>query len=153
MLNSGRRLKVNLQVAAAPCEGLPCAAGGRFVPRPLPTVPVRRSPRSSAALPAAPQRQAIVDYGFVPVRAKLIEVAAFLDRVERYAVADDFRCAALRSAAKLLVDGKPERARRMLEQLSDPTTRPDEVSSGKAALGAWQPSLGKVRGKVKVAAR
>jgi hypothetical protein len=79
----------------------------------------------------------VVDHGFVPVRAKLIEVAAFLDRVERYAVADDFRCAALRQAAALLVDGRPARARRILEQLSDPTTRPDAVSTGKAALGAW----------------
>jgi hypothetical protein len=42
------------------------------------------------------------------------------------------------SAAKLLVDGKPERARRILESLSDPTTVPDKVSTGKAALGAWQ---------------
>lgn len=79
----------------------------------------------------------MVDHGFVPVRAKLIEVAAFLDRVERYAVADDFRCAALRRAAALLVDGRPARARRILEQLSDPTTRPDAESTGKAALGAW----------------
>ena len=74
------------------------------------------------------------------MRAKLIEVAAFLDRVERYQIADDFRCAALREAAKLLIDGKPERARRILEKLSDPTTEPDAVSTGKAALGAWQPA-------------
>ena len=82
----------------------------------------------------------VVDHGFIPVRAKLIEVAAFLDRVERHAVADDFRCAALRAAAALLVDGKPERARRILEKLSDPTTQPDVKSTGKAALGAWQPT-------------
>jgi hypothetical protein len=80
-----------------------------------------------------------VDHGFIPVRAKLIEVAAFLDRVERHEVVDDFRCAALRSAAALLVDGKPERARRILESLSDPTTEPDLKSTGKAALGAWLP--------------
>ena len=73
------------------------------------------------------------------MRARLIEVAAFLDRVERYQAADDFRCAALRDAAALLVDGKPERARRILEKLSDPTTKPEAISSGKAALGAWQP--------------
>jgi len=73
------------------------------------------------------------------MRAKLIEVAAFLDRVERYAVADDFRCVALREAAALLVDGRAERARRILEKLSDPTTEPEAVSSGKAALGAWRP--------------
>lgn len=80
----------------------------------------------------------MVDHGFIPVRAKLIEVAAFLDRVERHEVADDFRCAALREAAGLLVDGRPERARRILEKLSDPTTEPEAASSGKAALGAWQ---------------
>ncbi len=91
----------------------------------------------SAFLPAVPQSKAVVDAGFIPIRAKLIEVAAFLDRVERYAVADDFRCAALRSAAALLVDGKPERARRILEKLSDPTTQPARRSSGQAALGAW----------------
>lgn len=84
-------------------------------------------------------RLAVVDQGFIPVRAKLLEVAAFLDRVERYAVADDFRCAALREAAALLVDGEPERARRILEKLSDPTTEPEAVSSGKSATGAWQP--------------
>lgn len=80
----------------------------------------------------------MIDHGFIPVRAKLIEVAAFLDRVERYKVAGDFRCLALRDAAKLLVDGRPERARRILEKLSDPTTKPEAVSSGKAALGAWR---------------
>ncbi|MBI5769517.1 MAG: hypothetical protein HZA93_17205 [Verrucomicrobia bacterium] len=78
----------------------------------------------------------------MPARAKLIDVAAFLDRVERYGCADDFRCAALRQAAALLVDGKPGRARRILESLSDPTTAPEQKSSGKAALGAWQPEKG-----------
>ena len=108
-----------------------------------------RSPRSPGSLPAHVSPRALVDHGFVPVRAKLIEVAAFLDRVERYGAADDFRCEALRRAAKLLVDGKPERARRILEQLSDPTTKPDAVSTGKAALGAWQkpaPSRVSLRG-------
>lgn len=97
-----------------------------------------RSPRSPGLLPAAASPRALVDHSFVPVRAKLIEVAAFLDRVERYGAADDFRCAALRKAAKVIVDGQPERARRILEQLSDPTTKPDAISTGKAALGAWQ---------------
>ena len=82
----------------------------------------------------------VVDLAFIGVRAKLIEVAAFLDRVERHGSADDFRCVALRDAAALLVDGRSERARRILEKLSDPTTTPDERSTGKAALGAWRPA-------------
>lgn len=98
-------------------------------------------PKSRSKTPSVSPAAArlVVDHGFIPVRAKLIEVAAFLDRVERHRVADDFRCAALREAAELLVDGRPERARRILERLSDPTTEPEEKSSGKAALGAWQP--------------
>lgn len=99
----------------------------------------------SIRLPASAARRAIVDHGFIPTRAKLIEVAAFLDRVERYEAADDFRCAALREAAALLVDGKPERARRILQKLSDPTTDPEMTSSGKAAAGAWQPPAPAVR--------
>lgn len=98
-----------------------------------------RPKRSSAGLPANPARGAIINDGFIAVRAKLIDLAAFLDRAERYGVADDFRCVALREAATLLIDGQPERARRILEKLSDPTTEPDEQSTGKAALGAWEP--------------
>ena len=99
----------------------------------------KNRPSRSAAAPTFPSAgRAVVDQGFIPVRAKLIEVAAFLDRVERHAVAGDFRCTALREAARVLVDGKPERARRILEKLSDPTTEPEVTSSGKAALGAWQ---------------
>ena len=101
-------------------------------------VPVSRPIRTSRRRSATAAQRAVVEQGFIPVRAKLIEVAAFLDRVERHAVADDFRCEALRAAAALLVDGKPERARRILESLSDPTTQPDQNSSGKAALGAWR---------------
>jgi hypothetical protein len=81
----------------------------------------------------------MVDHAFVPMRAKLIDVAAFFDRVERHGVADDFRCAALRDAARLLVDGQAERARRILEALSDPSTEPDAASTGKAAAGACRP--------------
>ncbi len=101
-------------------------------------MPKTRTPRPPGRLPANVSPRAVVDHGFIPVRAKLIEVAAFLDRVERYGAGDDFRSEALRKAAAVLVDGKPERARRILEKLSDPSTKPDKVSSGKAALGAWQ---------------
>jgi hypothetical protein len=104
-----------------------------------------RAKRPPSRFQPACAPRVIVDQGFIAVRAKLIEVAAFLDRVERYGAADDFRCAALREAAKLLIDGKSERARRVLERLSDPTTEPDEKSSGKAALGAWLPTAGKAK--------
>ena len=109
-------------------------------------MPKPRAKRSASSFQPACAPVAIVDHGFISVRAKLIEVAAFLDRVERYGAADDFRCAALRAAASVLVDGKAQRARRILEKLSDPTTEPEPQSTGKAALGAWQPAP-KTRGR------
>ena len=105
-------------------------------------------PQPSKDRPAKPApARALVDNGFVPMRAKVIEVAAFLDRVERHGVADDFRCAALREAAALLIDGKPERARRILEHLSDPTTEPAASAAGKAAVGAWQKPVRPAQGR------
>ena len=93
---------------------------------------------SEPTIPSPQAATAVVDLGFIAVRAQLLEVAAFLDRVERHGVAADFRCVALRDAARLLADGQPERARRILEHLSDPTTAPIAASDGKAAHGAWK---------------
>ncbi len=115
----------------------------------FPSVSKSRPSRRPLRLPVSAEPRAIVDHGFIPMRARLIEVAAFLDRVERYRAGNDFRCVALREAAALLVDGKPERARRILEKLSDPTTEPEIVSSGKAALGAWLPPPAPARGAKK----
>jgi hypothetical protein len=83
-------------------------------------------------------RERAVDMYFMEHRAKLIDVAAFLDRVERAGDGpDDFRMVAFRDAIKILSDGKAERARRVLELFSDPTTEPIEKAPGKGATGAW----------------
>jgi len=81
----------------------------------------------------------VVDLYFLENRAKLIDIAAFLDRVERAAGDDDdFRLAAFRRALALLGDGQGQRARRVLELLSDPTDEPLESAEGmKGAAGAW----------------
>ena len=101
-------------------------------------MPSSRRP-ARAAVPAPKAGSPVVDLGFVPARAKLVDVAAFLDRAERHGVAGDFRCAALREALKVLADGRPGRARRILEKLSDPTTAPGPAPAGSAACGAWRP--------------
>ncbi len=44
----------------------------------------------------------IIDLGFLDARSKLIDVAAFFDRVERYEADDDFRVQALKEAVHLL---------------------------------------------------
>ena len=57
-------------------------------------------------------REKVVDRYFMEHRAKLLDVAAFLDRVERSEAPadadDDFRVEALQRAIALLIDERPE---------------------------------------------
>jgi len=87
-------------------------------------------------------RQQVIDLYFMEHRAKLIDVAAFLDRIELahgdLDPQDDFRIAQLLDAVAVLTDGKGERAKRILDVFSDPTTEPLESAAGlKGASGAW----------------
>jgi hypothetical protein len=82
-------------------------------------------------------RQQVLDLYFMENRAKLIDLAAFLDRVDRATGDADFRLAGFMEAMKHLSDGKPERAKNVLLSLSDPTTEPIERAPGKGAVGAW----------------
>ena len=82
-------------------------------------------------------RQQVLDLYFMENRAKLIDLAAFLDRVDRASGEADFRLDAFREAMKHLASGKPERAKDVLLSLSDPTTEPIPAATTKAACGAW----------------
>ena len=82
-------------------------------------------------------RQQVLDLYFMEARAKIIDIAAFLDRVERADGDADFRLAALRDALKELHQGNADRAKRVLLSLSDTTTEPIPVATTKAATGAW----------------
>lgn len=87
---------------------------------------------------ATPQsREQVLDQYFMDARCKLIDVAAFLDRVERTKGKDDFRLKAFRAAVEALRGRKTGRAKRVLLTFSDPTTRPVPVAPGKGACGAW----------------
>ncbi len=82
----------------------------------------------------------IVDRYFLDARSRLLDLAAFLDRLDRSsdgAGRDDYRVRALIEAAKELQAGEVGRARRIQEMLSDPTTEPVEHLTGKGAFGAW----------------
>lgn len=96
-----------------------------------------------AGVPAS--RGTIVQMQFLEHRAKVLDLAAFLDRVERAQPApgepeDDFRMQALRAAIDLLRDGKPDRARRVLELWSDRSTEPIAAAPMKGATGAVEPA-------------
>jgi hypothetical protein len=82
-------------------------------------------------------RQQILDLYFMDVRCKLIDLAAFLDRVERSEGEADFRLPAFRAALAELSKGNHDKARRVLMSLSDPTTEPIEHATVKGAVGAW----------------
>ena len=82
-------------------------------------------------------RQQLLDLYFMEARAKLIDLAAFMDRVERGAGDEDFRMAGFRKALAELNGLKPERAKRVLLSLSDPTTEPIPAATTKAAAGAY----------------
>ena len=82
-------------------------------------------------------RQQVLDLYFMENRAKLIDLAAFLDRVDRATGEADFRLHALKEAMQHLSDGKPERAKNVLLALSDSTTEPIDKAPGKGATGAW----------------
>ena len=82
-------------------------------------------------------RQQILDLYFVDARFRLIELAAFMDRVERSEGEDDFRMKAFRKALTELGKGEPHKAKNVLLTLSDPTTEPIAVATTKAATGAW----------------
>jgi len=82
-------------------------------------------------------RQQVLDLYFLDARHKLIEVAAFLDRVDRASGEADFRLHALSEALQCLAGSEPDRAKQVLLALSDPTTKPIAKALGKAACGAW----------------
>lgn len=86
-------------------------------------------------------RSKVVDLYFMEHRAKVLDIAAFLDRHDRAAAdteEEDFRMAALRKAIAILIDGSPERARRIQESFSDHTTDPIDKATTQGASGVAQ---------------
>jgi len=81
-------------------------------------------------------RQQVLDLYFLDARHKLIEIAAFLDRVERAKGADDFRIKAFRTALGKVKGGGKEKAKHVLLTFSDLTTKPILAATTKAACGA-----------------
>jgi hypothetical protein len=82
-------------------------------------------------------RPQVLDLYFMDARSKVIDLAAFLDRVQRADGEEDFRLRAFRKALLELPVDKPQRAEAVLKSLSDPTTDPIPAATTKAACGAW----------------
>jgi|SRR5580692_916534 hypothetical protein len=82
-------------------------------------------------------KQQVLDLYFLDARHKLIELAAFLDRVERADGKDDFRLKAFRAALDELSGTKKEKTKNALLMFSDPTTEVIAKAAGKGAVGAF----------------
>jgi len=83
-------------------------------------------------------KQQIADLHFLDARCHLIDLAAFLDRVDRHQGDADFRVAALRQAIPLLLADRPDRTKAILDALSDHTTAPIPAATIQGAFGACQ---------------
>ena len=82
-------------------------------------------------------KPAVLDLYFAEARSKLIDLAAFLDRVDRAEGDEDFRLAALRAGLRELTAPHGSYAERVLILLSDPTTEPLAAATTKSAAGVW----------------
>jgi hypothetical protein len=82
-------------------------------------------------------KQQVLDLYFLDARHKLVELAAFLDRLERADGKDDFRLKAFRAALSELSGEKREKAKNVLLAFSDSTTKPVAKATSKGACGAY----------------
>jgi len=85
-----------------------------------------------------PSKKELLDLQFIDARHKLIDIAAFLDRIDRHDGDEDYRFAAMKAALPILLSDRPDRARAVLESFSDHTT---EVSASAPFQGAFGAAL------------
>lgn len=96
-------------------------------------------------------KQTVLDFYFAEARSKLIDLAAFLDRIERAEEGADFRLEAFRAGLREMAmppTGSPpaSHARRVLTLLSDPTSEPLPAATTQSAAGAW-PGFGQANAR------
>lgn len=82
-------------------------------------------------------KQQLTDHYFMDSRSKLLDIAAWIDRLQRADGQTDHRWLGFSDCLPILTDEQPEKTRRILERLSDPTTEPIAQASEKGATGAW----------------
>lgn len=90
-------------------------------------------------------RRQLIDEYFIENRTKLLDLAAFLDRLDRAreeSPEPDYRMEAFVEALAVLSDEGPSRIRRIQMIFSDPTTEPMEALDQKSANGAYDKRKG-----------
>ena len=79
----------------------------------------------------------VADLHFMDARSKLLDLAAFLDRLERATGPEDHRVRGLRAALPLLLAAGDDRVAKILHLWSDPSSAPIEKADTKSASGVW----------------
>ena len=83
----------------------------------------------------------LVNEYFIETRNRVLELAAFLDRIDRAGGAGgDFRMRALLDGVLALTSVTGARVAHIQMLLSDPTTEPRPMLDRKGAVGAYDPS-------------
>lgn len=93
-------------------------------------------------------RTDLIDEYFIENRTKLLDIAAFLDRLDRADAAGalpDYRLEAFREAVEALGDAGLCRVKTIQTIFSDPTTAPLEALDQKSARGAYDPGSREAR--------
>lgn len=81
-------------------------------------------------------KKELLDMQFIDARARLIDLAAFLDRLERHEGGDDIRLRYFKEALPILQEDRPDRAKAVLEKFSDHTAELSETAPFQGASGA-----------------
>ena len=87
------------------------------------------------------QAELVGEY-FMEHRVQVLDLAAFLDRLERARELDasgDFRLRSIRDALAVLTDGDGDRVQRVQMIFSDPSTELLDELDQKSAKGAYDP--------------
>lgn len=92
----------------------------------------------TAVAPSPLTRRQLVDEYFIENRTKVLDVAAFLDRLDRAGGGEpDFRMEAFGEALHVLCGRGPARLQAIQMIFSDPTKEPRESLDQKSASGAY----------------
>jgi hypothetical protein len=86
-----------------------------------------------------PSKKELLDLQFIDARHKLIDIAAFLDRIDRHPGEEDYRFVAMKAALPILLTDRPDRARAVLESFSNHRLEISESAPFQGAFGAALP--------------
>jgi hypothetical protein len=81
-------------------------------------------------------KKELLDLQFIDARARLIDLAAFLDRLDRHDGEADIRLNYFKSTLPILLEDRPDRAKAVLESFSDHTVEISETAPFQGASGA-----------------